>query len=136
MAFNVQQINPLDLQPRKAVGVSLPFSSTSVFNSTYTTQDALKSNLVNHFLTEKGERFLNPNLGAGLRRLLFDQMTVDKRDEIEAVVRTEISTWFPNLVVNTTQVVASPDTNTVTVYIKYSVTQTNIQDELLINFEQ
>lgn len=136
MAFNVQQINPLDLQPRKAVGVSLPFSSTSVFNSTYTTQDALKSNLVNHFLTEKGERFLNPNLGAGLRRLLFDQMTVDKRDEIEAVVRTEISTWFPNLVVNTTQVVASPDTNIVTVYIKYSVTQTNIQDELLINFEQ
>ena len=136
MAFNVQQINPLDLQPRKAVGVSLPFSSTSVFNSTYTTQDALKSNLINHFLTEKGERFLNPNLGAGLRRLLFDQITSDKEDEIETVVRTEISTWFPNLQVNETKVISSPDTNTVTVYIKYSVTQTNIQDELLINFEQ
>lgn len=136
MAFNVQKINPLDLQPRKAVGVSLPFSSTSVFNSTYSTQDALKSNLVNHFLTEKGERFLNPNLGAGLRRLLFDQMTADKQDEIEAVVRTEISTWFPNLQVNDVKVAASPDTNTVTVYIKYSVIQTNIQDELLINFEQ
>jgi phage baseplate assembly protein W len=136
MAFNVQKINPLDLQPRKAVGVSLPFSSTSVFNSTYSTQDALKSNLVNHFLTEKGERFLNPNLGAGLRRLLFDQITVDKQDEIEGVVRTEISTWFPNLQVNDVKVAASPDTNTVTVYIKYSVIQTNIQDELLINFEQ
>jgi len=136
MAFNVQQINPLDLQPRKAVGVSLPFSSTSVFNSTYTTQDALKSNLINHFLTEKGERFLNPNLGAGLRKLLFDQITSDKEDEIEAVVRTEISTWFPNLQVNETKVAASPNTNVVTVYIKYSVTQTNIQDELLINFEQ
>jgi phage baseplate assembly protein W len=136
MAFNVQKISPLDLQPRKAVGVSLPFSSTSVFNSTYSTQDALKSNLVNHFLTEKGERFLNPNLGAGLRRLLFDQMTEDKKDEIEAVVRTEISTWFPSLQVNDIKVAASPDTNTVTVYIKYSVIQTNIQDELLINFEQ
>lgn len=136
MAFQVQKINPLDLQPRKAVGVSLPFSSNSVFNSTYSTQDALKSNLVNHFLTEKGERYLNPNLGAGLRRLLFDQITVDKEGEIEAVVRTEISTWFPSLKVSDVRVVSSADTNTVTVYIKYSVTQTNIQDELLINFEQ
>ena len=88
MAFNVQRINPLDLQPRKAVGVSLPFSSNSVFNSTYTTQDALKANLVNHFLTEKGERYLNPDLGAGLRRLLFDQITEDKKGEIDAVIKT------------------------------------------------
>ncbi len=136
MAFNIQKINPLDLQPRKAVGVGLPFSSNSVFNSTYTTQDALKSNLVNHFLTEKGERFLNPNLGAGLRRLLFDQITEDKKGEIDAVVRTEISTYFPSLQVNDVRIAASPDTNIVTVYLKYSVTQTNIQDELLINFEQ
>ena len=136
MAFQVHKIHPLDLQPRKAVGVSLPFSSKSVFNSTYSTQDALKSNLINHFLTEKGERFLNPNLGAGLRALLFDQMTVDKKGEIEAVMRTEISTWFPSLVVNLIQTVVSPDTNAVTVYLKYSVSYTNIQDELLINFEQ
>ena len=136
MAFNVQKINPLDLQPRKAVGVSLPFSSNSVFNSTYTTQDALKANLVNHFLTEKGERYLNPDLGAGLRRLLFDQITEDKKGEIDAVIRTEISTWFPSVEVNDIKVATSPDTNTVTVYIRYSVTQTNIQDELLINFEQ
>ena len=136
MAFQVQKIHPLDLQPRKAVGVSLPFSSTSVFNSTYSTQDALKSNLVNHFLTEKGERFLNPNLGAGLRTLLFDQMTQDKKDEIDAVVRNEISNWFPNVQVNDVKVANSPDSHTVTVYIKYNVIQTNIQDELLINFEQ
>ena len=136
MGINVQQINPLDLQSRKAVGVGLPFSSTSVFNSTYSTQDALKSNLVNHFLTEKGERYLNPDLGAGLRRLLFDQMTEDKKGEIEAVVRTEISTWFPSLQVTEVRIVNSPNSNTVVVYIKYNVTQTNIQDELLINFEQ
>jgi hypothetical protein len=136
MAFQIEKINPLDLQPRKAVGVSLPFSSDSVFNSTYTTQDALKSNLVNHFLTEKGERFLNPDLGAGLRALLFDQITVDKKDEIEGIIRTEISTYFPSLQVKDIRVLTPPDTNTVTIYIGYSVTQTNIQDELLINFEQ
>jgi phage baseplate assembly protein W len=136
MAFNVQQINPLDLQPRKAIGVSLPFSSTSVFTSTYTTKDALKANLINYFLTEKGERFLNPNLGAGLRRLLFDQMTEDKREEINYVVRQGVAEWFPNVEIQEIVTEYSQDINTVTVFMKYRLLQTNIQDELVINFEQ
>ena len=116
--------------------MGLPFSSTSVFNSTYTTQDALKSNLINYLLTEKSERFLNPDLGAGLRALLFDQLTEDKQGEIEGVVRSGIATWFPNITINSIQVQGSPDTNTVTVYLRYSVDYTNIQDQLVINFEQ
>ena len=136
MAFNVQQINPLDLQPRKAVGVSLPFSSPSVFNLTYTTKDALKSNLINFFLTEKGERFLNPTFGAGLRALLFEQMTVDTKEEVNYTVRTGINTWFPNVIVDNLVIETSPDTHTVTVLMNYSVSQTNIQDQLVINFEQ
>jgi len=136
MAFQVERIHPLDLQPRKAVGVSLPFSAKAVFNSTYTTKDALKSNIINYFLTERGERFLNPNFGAGLRALLFDQMTEDNGEEIKYKVSQGLRDWFPNVVVNNIQVGNSPDTNTTTVYVKYSVAQTNIQDELVINFEQ
>ena len=49
MAYKVQRINPLDLQPRKAVGVALPFQGRAVFNSTYTSKDAIKSNLINFF---------------------------------------------------------------------------------------
>ena len=37
MAFNVKNINPLDRQPRKAIGVDLPFSGDGVFNSTFQT---------------------------------------------------------------------------------------------------
>ena len=136
MAFEVQKIHPLDLQPRKAVGVSLPFSGKAVFNSTYTTKDALKSNIINYFLTEKGERFLNPNFGAGLRAILFDQMTEDKGEEIKYKISQGLADWFPNVIANTIKVGNSPDTNTTTIYLKYSVAQTNIQDELLINFEQ
>ena len=136
MAFEVQRINPLDLQPRKAVGVSLPFSSKSVFNSTYTTKDALKTNLINFFLTDKRERFLNPNFGAGLRALIFEQMTLDTKEELLYVIKSGLSQWFPNLIVNSLQVSPSPDTNTVSVYLVYSIAQTNIADELVINFEQ
>ena len=136
MAFDVQQINPLDLQPRKAVGVGLPFSSNSVFTSTYTTKDAIKANLINYFLTEKGERFLNPALGAGLRALLFDQMTEDKQEEINFVVRQGVAEWFPNVNIQTLNTEYSQDTNTVTVSMNYNVINTNIQDQLVINFEQ
>ena len=136
MAFNVQQINPLDLQPRKAVGVGLPFSSKSVFNSTYTTKDAIKSNLINYFLTEKGERFLNPALGAGLRALLFDQMTEDKQEEIKFVVRQGVAEWFPNVNIQALNIAYNQDINTVTVSMNYNVISTNIQDQLVINFEQ
>lgn len=136
MAFEAKRISPLDLQPRKAVGVSLPFSSKSVFNSTYTTKDALKANLINFFLTDKKERFLNPNFGAGLRALIFEQMTADTQEELVYVIKSGLSQWFPNLIVNNLQVSPSPDTNMVSVYLVYSIAQTNITDELVINFEQ
>jgi phage baseplate assembly protein W len=136
MAFNVQQINPLDLQPSVGIGVGIPFTSGEVFTTTYTTQDAIKSNLINYFLTGKSERFFNPDLGAGLRAILFDQMTQESRDQVEYVVRTGLSTWFPNVIVNQLTTEVSPDTNLFTLFLRYSIANTNIQDELLINFEQ
>lgn len=136
MAFEVKQINPLDLQPSVGVGVSLPFSSDQVFNTTYTTQDALKANLVNYFLTEQGERFLNPEIGAGLRQYIFEQNTSDTSEKVVEIVRAGVARWFPNITLNQVLAQPSPDTNTFTLYIKYSINMTNIQDELLINFEQ
>jgi phage baseplate assembly protein W len=136
MAFNVQQINPLDLQPSVGIGVGLPFTSNQVFTTTYTTRDAIKSNLINYFLTEEGERFLNPELGAGLRRYIFDQNTVDTLGAVEDVVRAGVARWFPNITLNQVSVQSSQDTYVITLYIRYSVNMTNIQDELLINFEQ
>ena len=74
MALDVKKINPLDRQPRKAVGLDLPFSGQAVFNSTYQTKDALKINLINYFLTNKGERMLNPTFGSSIRELLFENI--------------------------------------------------------------
>jgi len=136
MAFNVQRIHPLDLQPRKAVGVSIPFSNRSVFNLTYTTQEALKSNLINFCLTDKNERFLNPDFGAGIRALLFENAVQDKVEEIDIILRSGIATWFSDVIILDLQVAITPDSNTVTVYIKYTVSQTNIQDQVVINFQQ
>ena len=136
MAFEIQKIHPLDLQSRKAIGVSLPFSSRAVFNSTYTTADALKANIINYFLTEKGERFMNPNFGGGLRAVLFNQMTEDLDLDIQYRIQQGIVDWFPNVIIEEIRVTNDSEKQSVTVYINYNVSQTNIQDELVINFEQ
>jgi phage baseplate assembly protein W len=136
MAFNVERIHPLDLQPRKAVGVSLPFSATNVFNSTYTTQDALRSNLINFLLTNKGERFLNPDFGAGISRLLFEQSVQENKDELETAITSGISTWFPEVILSDLQIVYQLDNNSVNISMEYRVNQTNIQDQLVINVQQ
>lgn len=136
MAFQIQQINPLDLQPSVGVGVGLPFTSNQVFTTTYATKDAIKANLINYFLTEQGERFLNPEIGAGLRQFIFGQNTEDTSERVKEVVRAGIARWFPNVRVNKIIAQPAPDVNTFTLYINYSIDMTNIQDELLINFEQ
>jgi phage baseplate assembly protein W len=136
MAILAQQINPLDLQPSVGVGVGLPFSSTSVFNTTFTTQEALKANLINFFLTGEDERFLNPEIGTNIRTLLFGQMTSDIGDTIEQVVRRGVSRFFPRVIITALTTELSPDTNTFTLRMVYKLQMTNIQDELIINFEQ
>jgi phage baseplate assembly protein W len=136
MAYNVQRINPLDLQPRKAVGVTLPFQGRAVFNSTYTTKDATKANLVNFFLTAQYERVFNINFGAGLRNLLFEQITQESLQNIQVTIERGLEAFFPQVIVNSMQLTPLPDSNTVSFELKYSVRETNITDELVINFEQ
>lgn len=136
MAFRAQKINPLDLQPRVAVGVDLPFSAGAVFNSTYETKDALKANLINYFLTNKGERYLNPEFGSNIKEQLFNNMTDDRLDTIEGIVASDIGNFFPSISPTELKVIGSPDTNIITLYLKYTIRNTYTEDELVINFEQ
>ena len=136
MAFEVKKINPLDLQPRKAVGVKLPFSGTAVFNSTFTTSEAIKTNLINFFLTSRGERYLNVDFGNGLQNLLFDQLTEDKVKQIDAQIKADLAYYFPTVEPTDITTNGIPDSNTVQFAMKYKVRDTNIDDEVVLNFEQ
>lgn len=136
MAFNIERIDPLDRQPRKAIGVSIPFSGNAVFNSTYQTKDAIKANLINYFLTNKKERYFNLNFGSNITSLLFDNITPDKIDQIKATVEEEISLYFPRVLISEFNIYTSIDSQTISVYLQYSVVDSNIEDEILINIEQ
>ena len=135
MAVSAKKINPLDRQPRKAVGVDLPFSSPSVFNSTYQTKDALKVNLINFLLTNVGERPLNPTFGAGLRDLLFENINQQELDDIKETISTSITRFFSNIKPTLIKLGSEPDSNTISFFLKYDITDQNIQDEILINIQ-
>ena len=74
MAFGAVQKFPNDTRPRVGIGVDIPFSAGGVFTPNYTTQEAIKNNIVNFFLTNPGERPGNPQFGGGLRSYIFSQI--------------------------------------------------------------
>jgi len=66
MAYTFKKINVLDLDEATGVGISLPFDGPTGINTTYTTRDQIKSNLINFILTGDRERVMNPSFGAGI----------------------------------------------------------------------
>ena len=133
MAYIVRNVDVLDLKPSTGVGISLPFNGPTGVNTTYTSKDAIKSNLLNFILTGKKERVMNPSFGSGVRDLLFEPITENLTDQIEGLIFGGVETYFPQVQINSLTIDLSPDTRTVTIYLGYSVINTNIEDELQIN---
>lgn len=136
MIRTVQKIHPLDLQASIGVGVKLPFSAGNVFTTTYTTADAIKYNLINLLLTQKGERYLNPDFGTDIRKQLFSQLTPNGIQDLEDNILTEIGRWFPTVSVQTLNVTADSNNNSINIYFSYKIIASNTQDEILINIAQ
>jgi phage baseplate assembly protein W len=134
MAFGAKQIFPNDLKPRTAIGVDLPFNGPGVFILNYTTKNAIKNNLINYFLTNPGERPANPTFGAGLRAYIFTQIDTDNLDFIQEDIQQKLGKNFSNITVNSVEVLAQEDYNTINVIIKYSIINTGINDELQLTF--
>ena len=134
MAYNVININPLDLQPSKGVGIKVPFDGPTGLNITYTTKEAVKSNILNFFLTGKRERIMNPIFGAGIREQLFEQITNNTAENLEDIITFGLGDYFPQIQLTSLNVTASPDQNLIQIYFSYSIKNTNIQDEITINF--
>ena len=133
MPVNPQYIDPLNLNLNVAVGVNIPFNGPSVFTPNYTTQEAIKNNLINFFLTEPGEIPLNPTFGGGLRSYLFQQIEEGTLNDLKNNVTNKLSTYFPSVNVISLDVFETTGvSNSLTVDLKYSYQ--NTQNNILFNF--
>lgn len=135
MAYRPISINPLDLKKSVAIGVSIPFSNQSAFSSVYTTAEQLKNNLINYLLTDKREKIYNPNFGAGLRGYLFEQMTENSLEALREKIKAELNQYFANASVIELKITPSYDQNYFTLLLSYTVKNTGIEDQILLNFQ-
>jgi phage baseplate assembly protein W len=132
MAFNPQQIFPLDLNPSKAIGVNIPFNGSAVFTSNYFTKDSIKNNLINFFLTNPGERYMNPTFGGGLRAFIFEQFTSGNLEFLFEDISNKISLYFPNVNVENLEIFQVNDSNSLKIELYYNIINTNITDNIEI----
>tara|TARA_R110000796_G_scaffold183428_1_gene299847 strand:- start:5080 stop:5484 length:405 start_codon:yes stop_codon:yes gene_type:complete len=134
MAFGAQQIYPQDLNASQAIGINLPLNGPAVFKSNYQTKDAIKNNLINFFLTNPGERYLNPEFGGGLRAFIFEQISNNSIQTLNEDLTNKLQENFTNINVDKLDILREDDNNTIIVSLTYSVPNTNIKDNIKIQF--
>lgn len=134
MSFGAKKIFPVDFKPGTAVGVGLPFNAPAVFSSTYTTKDAIKYNLLNFFLTNQPERYLNPTFGASLRSFIFQQIAENNISALKQDIQSQLTTYFPNVMVAKLDITSQPDLYQVNVALTYNIINTGISDNINITF--
>jgi phage baseplate assembly protein W len=131
MAYRIENNNPLDLDYKLAVGVSVPFvgsiisGSDAVFSSTYTTTEQLRSDIINYILTNKNERVLNPNYGSDLRRFVFQNITGINLNNLKLQIIDGLKVNFPQVITNDVIITPDHDINSINIVIDYSFAGNN-----------
>lgn len=133
MAYNLRNINTLDLRPSTGIGVALPFNNPGVFKTVYRTSEQLKYNIINFLLTDKRERIFNPDFGAGIREKLFEQITTETVDQLDSIIRTGIERYFPNVVITQLTFDANPNENELRIQFSYTIQNTGESDSIILS---
>ena len=132
MAQIIQNKYPIDTEARRAVGFGFPLNGDAVFVPTYQTRDQIKANLVNYLLTNRGERVFNPNFGANLRNLLFENISDTTTEELEGRIQSDINTFFPEVQVKQVIFDNIPDSNTINFTLTYQIVVFGIEESVNI----
>ncbi len=121
----------LDLVPSRAVGVSLPFNGNAVFNSTFTTREQLKSNIINLVLTEPGERINEPEFGVGIKRYIFESEIA--KDDLLANIKYQASIFTPELEIQELIINPVSDKNQIQLNLIYKIRNEGTIENVQIN---
>ena len=133
-----------DNDTRVKVGIDLPIRRgdglDGFFATTSTTIEAVKNNIRNLLQTEEGERFFQPNLGIGLRRLLFEHITEENLLGVQDAILDKIEFWLPFVEVRDIQLLSRDKTtdvgaNEIRIKIEFNIKQDpNTLDSVTLDF--
>ena len=128
------QINPLDLNKNVAIGVVFPLMNGGNFQQSLTIKEQVKSNIINILLTEKGERINQPNLGCGLKTILFEN-NVDS-NQIKDLIHYQLQTYVPEIVIEEVEVNTDLDRHIILIKLIYGFILDNTLDSIQVNINQ
>ena len=133
-----------DNDTRIKIGIDLPIrrgdEKDGWFASTDTTIEAVKNNIRNLLQTEEGERFFQPNLGIGMRKLLFENITQENLFDVQDAILDKFEFWLPFVQVRDIKVFNRDNTtdvgpNEIRVKIDFNIKQDpNTLDSVTLNF--
>ncbi len=127
MAIEIGNIPAFDNNPTVGIGLAVPFQSTatsgsdSVFRINYTTAEQVKYNMINYFLTSKGERIFNPNFGSIIPSQLFEPNDPSTVEIIKKSIEDDVALVFPMVTLKEVVVSSDPDYYYLNIQIFYSV---------------
>ena len=134
MAFGAKKIYPIDTKPGTGVGVAIPFNAPGVFRTTYTTRESIKTNLINFFLTNKNEIYLNPTFGGNLRAFIFQQINTGNLDSLKEDIQYQLGLYFPSVIIASLDINSFPEVNQINIVLKYNIQDTGLSDTVEIVF--
>ena len=77
---------------------------------------------------------MSPLFGGGLREFIFTQINNNNFDFIKEEIEQRLETNFPNIELESVEVLKDVNENTIIVKILYGVPNTGINDTLELNF--
>ena len=121
----------------QGIGIKLPIrlGKLGYFEQTFTTLDTVKADVVNLLLTVKGERPMQPNFGADIQNLLFENIIDGIDSIIERNIQQSIDFWMPYINLQEIEVDTSPevvDLNKIKIQITFSIDQVPNRFETII----
>jgi len=86
----------------KPIGIDIPIKrgKQGFFKQTFTTNNAIKANIKNLLLTNKGERPLNPSFGNGLNQMVFENDDTITKELIRDKITNTINKYIPSVQIN------------------------------------
>ena len=133
-----------DNDTKVKIGIDLPIrrgdNLDGFFATTSTTIEAVKNNIRNLLQTEEGERFFQPNLGIGLKTLLFEHITNENLIGVQNIILDKLEFWLPFVEVRDIEVFSKDNTtdiraNEIRVKILFNIKQDpNTLDSVTLNF--
>jgi phage baseplate assembly protein W len=105
----------------KAYGIDLNFNYPGIFGALYDANKQASANLKNLLFTRKGERYHNITFGTNLSYIIFEPNVSDLKEDIDSIIRDEVSYWLPYINISDIEIVTAEDDPTMDHNIKISI---------------